>query len=63
MKNEEIAKVVPSHPEGDINVCTTFSGNISDSCLYNSLKTMNDNLMVVLEEQSGESVGFIFWEP
>ena len=36
------------HPEGNINVCTKFQGNPSNSCWNISLKTTNHSLMVLL---------------
>ena len=49
MKGQVITKVITLYyPEGDINVCTKFHCNLSNT----SLKITNVNLILVLKEKS-----------
>ncbi len=65
MINQSITKVFIIHSQEDIDVCTTFHGNPSNSCRDISLKPINVNLMVAPEETSGihpKSLRFTVWE-
>lgn len=52
MKSEGITDVFKVHP--DMKVCTKFLSNPSNSFRDISLKTTNVNLIVALEEMSGD---------
>ncbi len=52
MKNQGITKIINSF-EGDMNACTKFHGNTSNSFKDIPLKATNINHMVALEEKSG----------
>lgn len=58
------AKVIWVHPLGTMDIYTKFIGNPSNS-LGISLKTINVNLIFVLEEKSGDHtlVGFLVLGP
>ncbi len=51
MKDLDEKPVVTVHPYGDMDVCTKFHGNGSNSCWDLSLKT---NLVMALKEKSGD---------
>ncbi len=53
MKSQRITKVIPV-PQGNIIVCTKFHSNPSNIFQDFSLKTLNVNLMVALDEKSGD---------
>ena len=45
-------QVITIHPEVDMNICTTFHANLSNSCQSISPKSKNVNLMVAIQEMS-----------
>lgn len=47
VRSERINKVITFHPEGNMNVCITFLGNLSSSCQGISNKTTNVDLMAI----------------
>ncbi len=57
-------KTCLNNSDWDMNVYNKFYGNPSNSCQDISLKTVNVNLTVALEEVRGsrKSLGFILWK-
>ncbi len=46
---EKLAKIIAIHPEGTMNVCTTFHGNPSNGCWYFSLDQSGGLTGVVIQ--------------
>ena len=51
-RNHSVIKI---HPPGTIHVCTKFDGNAQNTCWDISLKPKNVNLIVALQEKSGDT--------
>lgn len=53
-KSKVIANIIIMYPEGDMNLCGKFPGNVFNSCCDILLKSKDVNLMVTPEKKSGD---------